>query len=60
MVSCAAAADSAGVELSSARQHPLIDWVQRNGGVVNGVGAANLSGADGGSGWGLVATQVWW
>lgn len=38
--------------------HPLIDWVQRNGGAVNGVGVANLAGSDGGSGWGLVAKQV--
>jgi histone-lysine N-methyltransferase SETD3 len=36
----------------------LIDWVQRNGGSVQGVGVANLAGSDGGSGWGLMATQV--
>jgi hypothetical protein len=36
----------------------LIDWVLRKGGAVNGIGVANLAGSDGGSGWGLVATQV--
>jgi hypothetical protein len=36
----------------------LVDWVVSNGGSVNGVAMANLAGSDGGSGWGLVATQV--
>lgn len=55
-VAAAAAAPDSGA-LTSTR-HPLIDWVQRNGGAVNGVGVANLAGSDGGSGWGLVATEV--
>jgi hypothetical protein len=36
----------------------LVDWVVSNGGSVNGVTMANFGGSDGGSGWGLVATQV--
>jgi hypothetical protein len=36
----------------------LVDWVERNGGKVNGVTLANLAGRDGGSGWGLKALQV--
>ena len=51
-----ASAESSGVLTST--QHPLVTWVLRNGGAVNGVGVANLAGSDGGSGWGLVATQV--
>lgn len=53
MVAAAAATD-----VAASTQHPLIDWVQRSGGAVHGVGVANLAGSDGGSGWGLVAAQV--
>jgi hypothetical protein len=56
------AAAAAGAQPSpgapASAHHPLIDWVQRNGGAVNGIGVANLAGSDGGSGWGLVASQV--
>jgi hypothetical protein len=56
------AAAAAGAQPSqrapASTHHPLIDWVQRNGGAVNGIGVANLAGSDGGSGWGLVASQV--
>eukprot|EP00878_Enallax_costatus_P019465 GHUV01020537.1.p1 GENE.GHUV01020537.1~~GHUV01020537.1.p1 ORF type:complete len:196 (+),score=31.87 GHUV01020537.1:333-920(+) len=35
----------------------LIDWVVANGGSVKGATMANLAGSDGGSGWGLIATE---
>lgn len=54
----AAATPSGDQTLLASTHHPLIDWVQRKGGAVNGIGVANLAGSDGGSGWGLVATQV--
>jgi hypothetical protein len=44
---------------SSATEVPeLVNWVESNGGKVNGVTLANLAGRDGGSGWGLKALQV--
>jgi hypothetical protein len=51
------AAASTG-DIPPSTSNALINWVISNGGAVNGVGMANLAGADGGSGWGLVATQV--
>lgn len=53
-----AAAASTG-DITPSTSNPLISWVISNGGTVNGVGMANLAGSDGGSGWGLVAAQVW-
>jgi len=43
---------------SSAAEEPeLVAWVRANGGSVSGVTVANLAGRDGGSGWGLTASE---
>ncbi|KAF8068228.1 SETD3 [Scenedesmus sp. PABB004] len=54
----AAAAGAAAAAAGGDAAHPLVAWVRANGGAVNGVAPADLAGADGGSGWGLVATQA--
>lgn len=54
---CAAAAPGSSSS-SMTYDSTLVDWVVSCGGSVSGVGAANLAGSDGGSGWGLVATEV--
>lgn len=54
----AAGAGAAADPPSNPTSNSLVDWVVGNGGSVNGVAMANLTGSDGGSGWGLVATQV--
>lgn len=52
------AAAAAVPTASSSTSNALINWVLSNGGSVNSVTMANLGGSDGGSGWGLVATEV--
>eukprot|EP00879_Flechtneria_rotunda_P018338 GHRR01019235.1.p1 GENE.GHRR01019235.1~~GHRR01019235.1.p1 ORF type:complete len:160 (-),score=47.60 GHRR01019235.1:1503-1982(-) len=54
----AGAASSAAARIGGSSSTALVDWVIKKGGSVNGVTMADLSGSDGGSGWGLVATQV--
>eukprot|EP00879_Flechtneria_rotunda_P001900 GHRR01002073.1.p1 GENE.GHRR01002073.1~~GHRR01002073.1.p1 ORF type:complete len:603 (+),score=223.44 GHRR01002073.1:581-2389(+) len=54
----AGAASSAAARIGGSSSTALVDWVIKKGGSVNGVTMADLSGSDGGSGWGLVATQA--
>lgn len=49
---------AAATSTSTEDQPELVRWVLNAGGKVQGATLANLAGRDGGSGWGLKASQV--